>query len=231
MGVVSGMIGLVNKDRALTDLRRLSGEEPICIHDGCHTIANRQTGSDGLHWAKDYVYEKLVSLGYSVEVQDWTRSGFTDQNLIVRKPGLVSPGEEIYLVAHLDGVNLTTDNEALFPAADDNASGAVDLLELARALRSYSFNRTLVLIFSTGEEHGALGVKSYLGLLSLEEVRSIKYVVNVDMVGYDANLDGVMQLWYGETNHAPSLALTQMMSDIIQIYQLGLAPKITTGCG
>lgn len=50
----------------------------------------------------------------------------------------------------------------LFPAADDNASGVVDLLEAARVLSKYSFDRTLVFFFSTGEEEGALGVKSYL---------------------------------------------------------------------
>lgn len=228
LGIVSGMIGQVNKDKALTDLRKLTGEEPICIHDGCHTIANRQTGSSGLHWAKDYVYDELVRLGYSVEVQDWSKSGYADQNIIARKPGVISPGEEVYLVAHLDGLGTGVET---FPGADDNASGVVDLLEVARVLSNYSFSRTLVLLISTGEEHGALGVKSYLGQLSVEKVRSIKYVDNVDMVGYDANLDGVMQLWYGEDQKPSSLALTQMMSNIIQTYQLGLAPKITTGCG
>jgi len=224
--VVWGMLGQVNQDRALNDLRQLTGESPICTSSGCYTIANRLTGSEGLHWAMDYLYEKLLSLGYSVEFRDWSRSGYADRNLIARKPGMAAPAEEVYVVAHVDGVG---DGGDRYPAADDDASGVVDNLELARVLSSRSFSRTVVLFFSTGEEKGALGVKSYLAQLSPNELSSIKYVVDVDMVGYDANGDGVMQLWHG--GEAQSLRLTQLMSETIKAYQLDLAPLLQIGCG
>ena len=64
------MIGQVDGERALTDIRKLSGEEAICIAETCYTILNRRTGSVGLEWAKDYVYQELTSLGYTVEVLD-----------------------------------------------------------------------------------------------------------------------------------------------------------------
>jgi hypothetical protein len=221
------MLGQVNRDRAVNDLRRLTGEEPICTSGGCYTAANRLTGSEGLSWAMDYIYEDLVSLGYSVEFQDWSHSGLRDRNLIARKVGMFAPTEEVYLIAHVDGVQMGT--EERFPAADDNASGAVDLLETARILSTYSFSRTLVLLFSTGEEQSARGVKSYLDQLSAEELSRIRYAVNVDMVGYDENRDGVMELWHGD--HQPSWALTQVMSETISTYQLDLAPLILAGCG
>jgi len=221
------MLGQVNKDRAVNDLRRLTGEEPICTSTGCYTAANRLTGGEGLHWAMDYIDEDLVSLGYSVELRDWSRSGKADRNLVARKVGVLAPTEEVYFVAHVDGVKLATEEQ--FPAADDNASGAVDILEVARVLSTYSFSRTLVLLFSTGEEQGALGVTSYLDQLSSEELSRIKYAIDVDMVGYDANRDGVMELWYGD--HLPSLAVAQMMSETISTYQLDLAPSLLVGCG
>jgi hypothetical protein len=87
----------------------------------------------------------------------------------------------------------------------------------------------LVLLFSTGEEHGALGVTSYLNQLSGEELSRIKYAIDVDMVGYDANRDGAMELWHGD--HLPSLAVAQMMSNAIGTYELNLAPSIRVGCG
>ena len=68
--VVWEMLGQVNQDRALNDLRQLTGEEPICARSGCYTITNRLTGSEGLHWAMDYIYKDLVSLGYSVEFRE-----------------------------------------------------------------------------------------------------------------------------------------------------------------
>ena len=219
--VVWEMLAQVNQDRALNDLRQLTGESPICTSTGCYTIANRVTGSEGLHWAMDYLYEELLSLGYSVEFRDWSRSGYVDRNLIARKQGVFSPTEEVYFVAHVDGVSS--------PAADDDASGVVDNLELARVLSSRPFSRTVVLFFSTGEEKGTLGVKSYLAQLSPEELSSIKTVVDVDMVGYDANHDGVMQLWHG--GDTQSLALTQMMSETIRAYQLDLIPQLAEGCG
>ena len=220
------MLGQVSKERIVNDLRRLSGEEPICTSAGCYTAANRQTGSEGLRWAMDYIYENLVSLGYSVEFRDWSRNGWSDRNLIARKVGVAAPTEEIYLVAHVDGDK--SDGEERFPAADDDASGAVDLLEVARVASTYSFSRTLVLLFSTGEEHGALGAKSYLDQISAEELSRIGGAVSIDMVGYDANRDGVMELWSGD--HPPSLAVTQMMSETIRAYQLALAPEFITGC-
>lgn len=224
--VVWEMLGRVDRGRVLNDLSQLAGEVPICTSTGCYTITNRLTGSEGLRWATDYIHTELVSLGYSVEFRDWSRSGHADRNVIARKPGVFSPTEEVYFVAHVDGVG--TGNER-FPAADDNASGVADLLELARILSNYSFSRTVVLLFSTGEEQGTLGVQSYLAQLSPTELNSIKYVINIDMVGYDADRDGVMELWHG--GHLPSLALAQMMSETISAYRLDLAPRFVVGCG
>jgi len=224
--VVWQILAEVDKDRALNDLRQLAGDAPICTNDGCFTVMNRVTGSEGLQWAKDYVSQELSSLGYSIELQDWSREGQTDQNLVARKMGLLFPDQEVYFIAHLDGVKKS--GEERFPAADDNASGAVDLLELARVLSSYSLSRTVVFLFSTGEEEGVLGVKSYIDQLSEEALGNIQYVVNIDMIGYDENRDGAMQLWSGD--HAPSQAFTEAMSDTILAYQLDLVPRIITGC-
>jgi hypothetical protein len=224
--VVRALLGEVNLDRALTDLRRLTGEEPVCTDSGCHTITSRLTGSDGLRWAKEYIHAELVRLGYSVELQDWAGEGYADQNLVASKPGETSREREIYFVAHLDGVN--PEGAARSPAADDDASGVVALLELARVLSSHNFENTVVLLFSTGEEQGTLGVENYLDQLSEEELRAIQFVVNVEMLGYDADGDGVMQLWSGD--HPPSLAFAEELSGIVSAYGLGLTPHVVTGC-
>lgn len=224
--VVWQMLGQVNQGRVLDDLSQLAGEAPICVGSVCYTITNRLTGSESLRWATDYIYTELVNLGYSVEFQNWSHSGHTDRNVVARKTGVISATEKVYFVAHVDGVG--TGNER-FPAVDDNASGAVDILEVARIFSSHSFSRTLVLLFSTGEEQGTLGVKSYLDQLSPTELSSIKYAINIDMVGYDPNGDGGMELWHG--GHLPSLALAAVMSDTISAYRLDLAPRFVVGCG
>jgi hypothetical protein len=224
--VVWEMLEQVDGDRALSDLRRLTGEEPICVNSGCYTITHRLTGSEGLDWAMDYLYENLITMDYTIEFWDWSRSGYTDRNLIARKMGVLTPTEEIYLVAHVDGVK---ESEASYPAADDNASSVVNGLELARVFSNYSFGRTIVLFFSTGEEQqGSLGVEDYLDRLSPGELSAIKYVINRDMTGYDGNGDGLMNLAHGD--HPPTVALAEVMSETIGAYQLNLDQRVVPGC-
>ena len=134
--------------------------------------------------------------------------------------------QEVYFLAHLDGVK--PEGEERSQAADDDASGVVDLMELARILSDYSLSRTVVLLFTSGEEQGSLGSTLYVDQLKPEELSSIKYVVNIDMIGYDGNGDGVMELWSGE--HAPSFVFTEEMSDTIRTYGFDLQPRLITGC-
>jgi hypothetical protein len=217
--VIWAMVGQVDQQRALTDLRRLSGAEQLCLPQGCYTITNRFTGSEGLQWAKNYVLVQLAGMGYSVQVQDWSSGSFADQNLIVRKPGTLQPENEIYFVAHLDG-------EAGAPAADDNASGVVDLMQLARIIKNRAFHNTLVLLFSTGEEQGALGVHDYVNHLTQQQLDAISYVVDVDMVGYDSNNDGVMELWNGEQ----PLDFVELLDGVLHAYQLELTSQVVSDC-
>jgi hypothetical protein len=218
--VVWEMIEQVDQERVLTVLRRLTGEEPICTENGCYTIVGRETGSQGLQWAKDYVYETLISLRYAVEVMDWSRDGYADQNIIARKRGLVYPDEEIYFIAHLDGY---LENN---PAADDDASGAASLLELSRILSGRYLSRTVVIFFSTGEEHGSLGSRSYVDQLTEEQLSAIRYLVSVDMIGYDSDSDGKMEFWAGDQQ----LDFVNMLTEIISTYELSLIPDIVTDC-
>ena len=216
---VWGMIGQVNRERLLSDLRKLTGVDPVCLNNSCYTITNRSTGSVGLQWAQDYVHAQLTSLGYTVQVQDWTRNEISDQNLIVRKVGEVHPEDEIYFVAHMDGESS--------PAADDNASGTVDLLELARVISQRKFEKTIVLLFSSGEEQDVQGVKYYVEHLSPDQLAAINYVINLDMLGYDSNSDGVMELFNG--SQPPDFV--QLLAGIITGYHIGLTPEIYEDCG
>jgi Zn-dependent M28 family amino/carboxypeptidase len=156
---------------------------------------------------------------YSVEVLDWIHDGYADQNIIATKPGLLYPDEAIYFIAHLDGY--LSDN----PAADDDASGAVSLLELARVLSRHPLSRTVVIFFSTGEEHGSLGSYKFVEDYP-ERLATIQYVVSVEMLGYDSNNDGLMELWNG----SQPVDFVQMLVDIINAYPLDLEPQIVSGC-
>jgi acetylornithine deacetylase/succinyl-diaminopimelate desuccinylase-like protein len=221
------LVDRVDLERALADIRPLAGDEPLCTSSGCEKVVNRVTGGPGLERSMDFVTEELEGLGYSVTVEPWRRGLYSDRNVIARKTGVVSPTEEVYFVAHVDGV--AAGAEYRFPAADDNASGTVGGLELARIFADARFARTVVLFFSTGEEQGMQGVKAFLERLPDGGLGPIKYLVNADMIGYDSNDDWVMELYYGD--HAPSRALALTMRQAVVTYETRLVPRMDVGCG
>ncbi len=218
--IVQEMIDQVSQDRLLADLRRLAGVDPLCTPQGCTTLTGRFTGSEDLDWAQDYVYETLIGLHYSVETLDWSLNGHSDQNILAHKQGFLYPNEEIYFIAHMDG------SPADGPAADDDGSGAAALLELARILAPMHLSRSVTLFFSSGEEQGSLGSHSFVDAYP-ERVTKIKYLVSVEMLTYDGNADGAMEL----LNGSQPLGFVQMLQEIIQAYPIGLAPHIMSDCG
>ncbi len=218
--IVQEMIDQVSQERLLTDLRRFTGEEQICTSNGCTTLTGRYTGSENLNWAKDYVRETLRSLHYPVEVLNWQRSGYSDQNILAHKRGFLYPNVEIYFIAHLDG------HPTGSPAADDNGTGAAALLELARILAQRTICYSVTLFFSTGEEQGSLGSHQFVADYP-DRVEKIKYLVNIEMLGYDSNNDGQMEFFNGSQPQD----FVESLVNIIQAYPLNLDPHIYSDCG
>ncbi len=70
--------------------------------------------------------------------------------------------ECLVLGAHLDHVGIQA-GKALFPGANDNASGSAALMEIAEAFNRSGKNppRTLVFVLFAGEEQGLIGSKYY----------------------------------------------------------------------
>ena len=224
---VSSIVDRVDEERALGDLRGLSGEEPLCAAGSCRTLRNRLTGTEDLNWAMDYVLAETAGLGFSVIEDPWKDGRWFDRNLILRKTGVVTPSEEVWFVAHVDGVASCVDGRC--PAADDNGSGAVAALEMARAFSEALFARSVVLFFSTGEEQGTLGVNAYLRDATPASLEAIHALVNADMIGYDGDDDNAMELYYGGQD--ASLQLAYAMRDYVTTYAPELRPKIDEGCG
>ncbi len=224
---VLALLAAVDFDRCQRDLRRLTGMERLCAGSRCGTIGNRLTGGPGLELALDYFLEELGRLGYEPQIEAWQGRQVADRNVLVRKTGVVSPTEEVFVVAHVDGVGSCPG--PVCPAADDNGSGAVATLELARVFAGTSFARSVVLLFTTGEEQGMVGAQAFIARRSREELRAIHGLINVDMLGYDGNGDNVVELYYGE--HPPSVELAQRIRQAIETYVPALRPRPDPGCG
>ncbi len=221
------LLDAIDFDRCQRDLRRLTGVESICAGRRCGTITNRLTGSADLELAMDYVLAELRDGGYAPEIEAWRAQQVADRNMLVRKTGVVSPTEEVFVVAHVDGVGTCPGPRC--PAADDNGSGTVAALEVARVFAEALFARTVVILFTTGEEQGMVGAHAFLARHPGNELAAIHSLINVDMLGYDGNGDNVMELYHG--GHRPSVERAQRIERTIATYVPGLRPRLDPGCG
>jgi hypothetical protein len=94
--------------------------------------------------------------------------------------------DEVVIVgAHYDhvGIGPAVDGDSVYNGADDDASGVVTVLEVARALaKGPAPRRTVVFLLTSGEEEGLLGTRWYLE----HPVRPLQSTVadlQVEMVG------------------------------------------------
>jgi len=147
------------------------------------------------------------------------------RNVIATKTGTLYPDEQVIICAHFDNTSEQPGTNA--PGADDNGSGATAVIEAARLFASGSFEKTIKFCLWTGEEQGLVGSEVYAAEASANG-DDIVGVYNFDMIGYDGNGDGVIELHCGTTN--PSILLGDLFETVITDYGLSLAPvQITFG--
>ena len=90
--------------------------------------------------------------------------------------------EHICIGAHLD--HLGVQRGSLFPGADDNGSGSVSILQVAKAIHANPMKpkRSVLLIAFCAEERGLLGSKYYSDH-PLKPLKDMICMLNIDMVG------------------------------------------------
>ncbi|MGD8627518.1 MAG: YCF48-related protein [bacterium] len=102
------------------------------------------------------------------------------KNVVATKPGTVSD-EQVIICGHFDSTS--EDPQNLAPGADDNASGTAAVVEAARVVAEYPFERTVKFLCFSGEEQGLFGSGEYAG-----DARaagdSIIGALNFDMIGF-----------------------------------------------
>jgi hypothetical protein len=161
--------------------------------------------------AQDWILSKFESFGLSVELYDFSMPGGpASDNVIATITGTKYPDEYVVLGGHYD--SYAGGNSE--PGADDNATGAAGILEAARILSQYQFDRSIIFATWSGEEYGLYGSEAWVGEAAANGMNILGYF-NIDMAGYLAP---------GQTIHtdiiAPSSAdeLKQFHKDVCAIY-------------
>jgi aminopeptidase YwaD len=105
---------------------------------------------------------------------------YTSKNVIGMIPGK-KKRKYVVFSAHYDHLGMMGP-DAMFPGANDNASGVAMLLSLAKYYMVNKPKYTIVFCFFSGEEAGLLGSKHFVGHPYFR-LKKVKFVLNVDIMG------------------------------------------------
>ncbi len=130
----------------------------------------------GLDNTKDWIIQKYQDWGYTDIVEDdFQVQGVTTTNIIVTKTGTVYPDTYVIIDGHYDTKN--------GPGANDNGSGTVILLEIARLIKDIPTEYSIKFIHFSAEEIGLEGSEHYVDNVANPSNMDIKVLFNIDQVG------------------------------------------------
>jgi hypothetical protein len=183
--------------QAIDDIKYLSDDR----------LAGRMTGTPGADSAAAYLARRFAQVGLQPAAGGWFQvftvaktapvaqlahiGGLTGSNVIGVLPGRdpVLRNEAIIVGAHYDHLGLggfgSLDPDStgrVHNGADDNASGAAMLIQIAARLAVAPPARTVVFIGFSGEELGLLG-SSYYVKQPVYPLSTTRAMINLDMVG------------------------------------------------
>lgn len=231
--IVNEILSGTNQNRWMEWIAALSGEMPIETSDGFGKILTRSSlvmfePGDSPN-AFIYLQTQLDSMGFIID-QDYEIHTYAFpygdrypernwKNLILTFPGShpTLKSERVLLVAHLDSIS---DQETvLAPGADDNASGAAGLLEAAAVFRHFQFERTIHLVWFSGEEQSRVGSEHFVRDFA-HWLPDIIGVINMDMFAFDWDNDRCFEIHAGVLPGSGEIA--NLFGKVIEDYHLNL---------
>lgn len=164
---------VVNQCSSTTILTNLTEYENLGV---------KRRGTVALDNTLTWLKNKYLSFGYTasqIAEDSYTYSGSSAicKNLIVTKIGTVYPNTFVIIDGHYDSISGTGTN--------DNGSGLVCILEVARLLQNIPTQYSIKFINFSGEEDGLQGSQHFVSSVvnSTTPKMNIKLVFNLDEVG------------------------------------------------
>jgi hypothetical protein len=230
---IGAMIAEVNQTDLYSDVGFLSGESPVSIGGTTETLTTRNTraGKTVMMRFTQYVCDCLVATGCSVSYHTWTAGDLMARNVIGTKIGLRHPDEIVLVTAHVDDMPET----GLAPGADDNASGSVGVMTLARIFEDVRFQRTIRFVLYTGEEQGLLGSNAYADKV-YNDGDNVVAVYNMDMIAWDAMNGPTLSVYtrsVSNPGYSADMVIANLMVSVTNAYGLsgGITPVIINDGG
>ena len=150
---------------------------------------NRRYDSRYIWEVQDWLTSRYQAFGVdTVMLHDFPVPGSdieTADNILAVQWGTRTPEEFVICGAHYDSWNADgVDPDTIrSPGADDNATGVAGILETARILSYYTFDRTIIYANWCAEEIGLVGSAAYAADMAAQRMDIVGYF-NLDMTGY-----------------------------------------------
>ena len=176
----------------------------------------KELGTTALTNTQNWITARYQSLGYTdVVLQPFSFNGNTTNNIIVTKTGTVYPNTYLIIDAHYDTIN--------GPGTNDNGTGTVLLLELARLLKDVDTEYSIKFIHFSGEEDGLVGSTYYVNNTVIPQNLDIKLVFNIDEVGGVNGMTNNTIVCERDqsspaSNNAASAAQTTILANCMELY-------------
>jgi len=234
---VSTLVASISESRMEQLLRTLVG------FGTRNTLSDVTSTTRGIGAARQWIFDELVKASPKLQVNFDThqvpKGGRITRDVELRNVVAILPGRtprRIYVSGHYDTVNLGAQGQGALnagggygnpadnadaPGADDDGSGTVLVMELARvfAESGMTFDATLVFTAVAGEEQGLIGARAHARAMKAANI-PVQAVFNNDIVGGSTGGDGIVdgatiRLYSEGPEDSPSRALaifTQRMA-------------------
>ena len=201
---------VIDADYLRFKLEQFSGEKPIRRESGDLYLSERKT-SASRKLARDFLAAEYQAMGYVVTIQEYSSGHNKGANLIAERKG-ENPRGVVIVGAHYDTVGTR--------GADDDGSGTIAALTIARAMSHYRFDHTVRFLAFDQEELGLVGSEAYVKQLTKAGGQPILGVIGMDVVGYDSDNDGMIHVI--DCNENTSEQLAALVMSTLSAQGLGL---------
>ncbi|MBD3232412.1 MAG: M28 family peptidase [candidate division Zixibacteria bacterium] len=211
---IDSLMSLVSIDSITTYLTRLQAY---------HT---RLSCTDSLWNAGDWIFDKFNAWNYdSVAFELFHIGGWNcdARNVVATKFGHEQPDKIIIMGGHYDSYSMDSDPFTIAPGVDDNATGTVMAMEIARVLKDYPFEKTVRFVPFSAEELGLIGSEYYVWQ-ALERNEQIELMFNADMIGNEHQGDWEFYIKCNSGGSAYGEIMEQISAEgtpLIPIVQIG----------
>ncbi|WP_295332985.1 M20/M25/M40 family metallo-hydrolase [Flavobacterium sp.] len=180
----------------------------------------KRRGTSALQNTLDWLKAEYQGYGYSAaQLQEYSFTNGTSicKNLVVTKVGTLYPNTYVIICGHYDTINGRGTN--------DNGSGVVTILEVARLLQNIPTEYSIKFINFSGEEDGLVGSQHFVSTVvnATNPKMDIKLVFNIDEVGGRANMVNNTITCERDTgsptsNNAASNTITNELMNCVELY-------------